>query len=375
MAIELSALKLPGLPLFKPRDAFAIDIGSSSVKILSLKKSGSKYSIQTWGILPLSDAGADLSPQDKKNIVAARIAEFIAREKITSKNVISSVAGSSVVIRYVKLPKRTQEALQKTIQFEAEPYIPFDINDVDLGFHILGDVVEDGQKKMETILVAAKKESAQSRMEVFAELGLRPVVIDVDGFALVNAYEAATAPAVVETALIVNIGASMTSMVLIENHVPRVVRDIFIAGSSFNKSIQKNMSCDIKTAEDMKMRYSMLVTAEDKQRTLAENQKEAIQVSAALTSVARDLFIEIQKSIDFYSGQNPEKVVNRVLLSGGGGLLKNLDAYLQQELKINVSYFNPLSAFGGAGAVSPEDAMRLAVASGLAIRRENDIFK
>lgn len=375
MAIELSALKLPGLQLFKPRDAFAIDIGSSSVKILYLKKNGSKYTIQSCGVLPLSDGGADLSPLDKKNMITTRIAEFIAREKITSKNVISSVAGSSVVIRYVKLPKRTQEALQKTVQFEAEPYIPFDINDVDLGFHIIGDVVEEGQKKMETILVAAKKETSLSRMEVFAEMNLRPVVIDVDGFALVNAYETATPPATVETALIVNIGASTTNLVLIENHIPRVVRDIFIAGNSFNKSIQKNAMCDTKTAEDMKLRYSMLVTAEDKQRTLAENQKEAIQVSAALTSVARDLLIEIQKSIDFYTGQNPDKAVNRIVLSGGGALLKNLDAYLQQELKINVSYFNPLSVFGGAEAVSPEDAMRLAVAAGLAIRRENDISK
>jgi type IV pilus assembly protein PilM len=375
MAIEISALKLPGLPFVKPRDTFAVDIGTASIKILYLKKTGTRYAIHAWGILPLLDAGAELSPQDRKNIVVARIAEFIAKEKISTKNVIGSVSGNQVVVRYVKFLKRSREAMLKTIQFEAEPYIPFDINDVDLGFHIIGDVLEDGQKKMETILVAAKKEISQSRLDIFADLNLRPVIMDVDAFALVNAYEVTSDPSVSETVLLVNIGASVTNLALIENHMPRVVRDVFVAGNTFNKSIQKGMSCDTKAAEEMKTRYSMLVTAEEKERTLAENQKEALQVSSALTSVARELVSEIQKSIDFYAGQNPEKVVNKILLCGGTSGLKNLDTYLQQELKITVTMFNPIASLTGGEAILPEDAARMAVVTGLAIRYENDFLK
>jgi type IV pilus assembly protein PilM len=375
MDITFSALKQLQIPFLKPRDTFAVDIGTASVKVLYLKKSGAHYDLHAWGILPISDAGADLSPQDRKNYVVARLAEFIAKEKITTKNVIGSVSGNQVVVRYVKFLKRSREALLKTIHFEAEPYIPFDINEVDLGFHIIGDIVEDGQKKMDAILVAAKKEVGQSRLDIFSDLNLRPVIMDVDAFALVNAYEISVDPTIVETVLLVNIGSSVTNLALIEKHIPRVVRDIFIAGNTFTKSIQKSISCDTQAAEEMKTRYSMLVTAEEKERTLAENQKESIQVSTALTAVARELVQEIQKSIDFYAGQNPEKVVNRILLCGGTSSLKNLDNYLLQELKIPVSIFNPVASFAGGTAIKAEDAARLAVVVGLAIRHENDFLK
>jgi type IV pilus assembly protein PilM len=289
--------------------------------------------------------------------------------------VIASVAGNQVIVRYVRFPKLTREELNKTIQFEAEPYIPFDIRDVELSFHILGDVIEEGQKKMEAILVASKKEATQAKLEILSELNMRPVVMDIDVFALSNAYELNTDPATVETVLLLNIGAATTNMSIVEKFVPRVVRDVFISGNSFTKSIQKNLGCDLKASEDLKIRYGLLVTAEEKEQSLAENQKEALKVSSALTPVAKDLVGEVQRSIDFYISQNPERSVQRVLLSGGAAALKNLDKYLAQELKLPIEKFNPLKNVQGGEAVPEDCALQLAVAIGLALRRENEIEK
>ncbi len=375
MVIKLPALKLPEIPFLKPRDAFAIDLGTSSLKVLQLKQSGNKYSLVKWGNIPVADGAAELSPQERRSVTSARLGEFLAKEKFLLKNVIGSVSGNQVIVRYVRFPKLSREELAKTIQFEAEPYIPFDIREVDLSFHLLGDVVEEGQKKMETILVASKKEVVQSRLEVFDELGLRTVIIDIDAFALANAYEMATDPATDETAILVNIGAATTNIAIVENFAPRVVRDIFIAGNTFTKAIQRNLACDLKTAEELKARYSLLITAEEKEKTLAENQKEALQVSSALMPVVKDLLTEIHRSIDFYISQNPDRSITRILVSGGSANLKNLITFLGQELKLPAELFNPLKNVAGAETIPEEMASHLAIAAGLSIRRENDIPK
>lgn len=378
MAIKLPEIKLPDIPFLKNRDSIAIDIGTSSIKIVSLKPSGNKYSLLKWGIVPINESGAELSPQDKRNIVVSRLAEFLAREKILTKNVISSISGNQVIVRYVRFPKLTREELAKTIQFEAEPYIPFDIREVDLSFHILGDVVEEGQKKIETILVASKKEAVQGKLDIFNDLNLRPVVVDLDVFAIQNAYEynclnSETPPQ--ESVLIINIGANVTNMAIVENGISKVVRDVFISGNSFTKAIQRNLGCDFKTAEDLKYRHTLLVTTEEKEKTLSENQKEALQVSSAITPIAKDLLGEIQRSIDFYISQNPERVINKVMLCGGSCAIKNLDKYLHQEIKVPIEILNPLASILESAAVPENVAPQLAVAIGLAMRRENDIPK
>jgi type IV pilus assembly protein PilM len=326
-------------------------------------------------VIPLSETGNEVPPPERKNVTEMRLAEFFAKEKIITKNVTGSISGNQVIVRYVRFPKLSREELNKTIQFEAEPYIPFDIREVNLSYHILGEVVEEGQKKMEAILVAAKKDVVQARLDIFNDLNLRAVVVDIDGFALANAYEISADPSVAETVLLINIGHSVTNMAIVENHVPRVVRDVFISGNSFTKAIQKNVGCDVKAAEDMKSRYCLLVTAEEKEKTLAENQKEALQVSNAVAPVAKELLLEIQKSIDFYISQNPERSVHRVLLSGGSADLKNLDKYLHQELRLPVEILNPLKNIAGGESVPQTVAPQLAIAVGLAVRHENDMPK
>jgi type IV pilus assembly protein PilM len=271
------------------------------------------------------------------------------------------------------LNRMSRPDLSKMIFIEAEPYIPFAIPEVNLDFHILGDVIEEGVRKMETILVAAKKEIIQSRLEVIQQVGLQPILIDVDAFALANAYEANRNPAIKETVLMVHVGASVTSMAILEAGIPKVVRDVFIAGNTLTKALQRNFQCDAKQADAMKARAQLLATPEEREQAMSENNKEVLQMSTVMLPVMKDLLAEVQRSLDFYLSQGSDRQVGRVLLSGGGGRLGNLTGYFSHELKMPVEVFDPLARIEGAGAIAPDLRSLFSVAVGLAVRRDGDV--
>ncbi|MFA5858351.1 MAG: type IV pilus assembly protein PilM [Elusimicrobiota bacterium] len=356
------------------KDTLGIDIGSQSIKITQLKISGKKWVAATWTEEVLSlESISELSPPERKSLIIDKLKEIILRERITTKKVCASISGSSVIVRYVKFPKLAPEQLAKTIEYEAEPYIPFAIADVHLGFHIVKDIEEDGQKKMETILVAVKKDLIQERIEILQQANLNPTIIDIDAFALGNALEAAEVLPMTETVVAVNVGATVTNLVVIENGVSKVVRDIFVAGNNFTKAVQRNLGVDFATAEQMKRQYGIQVTPEEKEEAKAD--KDKTQVSAILSTVAKELTSEIQRSIDYFLAQSPETAITKVILTGGSVALPNLTQYVGQELNLNAEAFKPSIAIENAQsmvALQNDVDYKYAVAFGLGVRKEGD---
>jgi type IV pilus assembly protein PilM len=358
---------------FKSKDAIGVDLGSTAVKIVQLKGAPGRWKLHRCAHLPLPNASPEVPAAERRTQAINLLKDFLSKQKgAVSKNAVFSVAGNSVIVRFVKFPKMSRDDLSKMILIEAEPYIPFSIPEVNLDFHILGDVVEEGQKKMETILVAAKKETINSRLDIIQQGGFSPTLIDVDAFALENAYEASVGPNVKETVLIVHVGAFVTSMAIIENGVPKVVRDVFIAGNTVTKALQRNFQCDTKQAEAMKARAAILATAEEREKAVAEQNKEALQMSTVIMPVMKDLLAEIQRSLDFFLSQGADRQVGRVLLSGGGSRLTNITSYLAQELRLPVELFDPFLRIEGAQSISPEVRPLFSVAMGLALRKEGD---
>lgn len=374
-------MELPKLPkidfldfssLFGASDLMGMDIGSYSVKVVHMRGSPGNWTLVRWSILPLpvEAVSQEIDPNEKKLAISTAIKNYLSIENITVKNVVISVSGSSVIVRYVKFPRIAKEELAKSIQFEAEPYIPFDIKEVTLGFYVLGEVTEEGQKKTDTVLVAAKKDLIQSKIDILRDAGLTPVIIDVDAFALESSYEINRDPQTSEMVLVANMGANVTNITILENGTSRVVRDIFIGGIGFTKAIQKSLQCDYSTAEALKKKYGILITAEDKEQALKNEERDALQISNILTPMARDLLAEIHRSIDFfYSQRGEQQVINKVLLSGGGSGLKNLDKYLSQELKMPVEFFNPFQKVNKTTEIPADQAHQMAIAVGLASRR------
>lgn len=381
--------KLPAflkkLPFFKPPEIVGMDIGSYSVKMVHLKEEKGKWSLLKFANVALAADGSDpsaISPQERKNLQVAALKRLVAQTQLKLKDVCTSVSGNAVIVRYVKFGKMTAEQLEKAIPFEAEPYIPFAMQDVNIGFQILGDVHEEGATKMETILVAAKKDIIQMRIDVLQEAGLRPAIIDVDSFAIENALTLARAGAQAvsepQTALCVNIGTATTNISIVENGTSRVVRDIFVAGGAFSKAIQKQTQCDAKTAEAKKLQFGILATAEEKEKTLSEGKEENLAMSSVLSGTAKELLSEIQRSIDFYQAQGQERTVHKAILCGGGSQLRGLDKYLQEALRIPVEILNPLKAVATEAQLAMDPTLNLpafAVATGLAVRKFGDTLE
>ena len=172
-----------------------------------------------------------------------------------------------------------------------------------------------------------------------------------------------------------NIGASVTNMILIADGVVKLVRDLAYGGSEFTKSVQRQMTVDFKGAEKLKMTYGILLSGEDKEKTLADDKREALSVSIALNTTAKMLVGDIHRFIEFYLGQNPDAVFSRILISGGTALLPNLISYISRETNIPSEVFNPVEVLcpsEDAALIPQQYQPALATAFGLALRKEKD---
>jgi len=369
---KLGALKGLAEMFLGPKDVVGIDVGSYSVKVVLFKLEAGAYHLKAWGQLPLG-AKADAGPDEKKAAVVNALRAFFIEKGVKVKEVSTALSGNAVIVRYVKFPRLTKTELQSTLATEAEPFIPFDINEVQLSFHILSEIVEDGQKKMETVLVAAKRELVLQRLEILQGAGLTPTIIDVDSFALENVHEkirdAKEGPG---ATLYLNIGHMVTNLSIVENGVTRVVRDMFISGNTLTKAIMKAFQCDAARAEELKHSRGVFVDPAEKEKALADGDRDGLGVSQAVGQVARDLVAEVHRSVDFYLSQGPDRSIGRIMLAGGTARLKNLDKHLAQELKVPVSVLNPFSFAKGGDAVPEGVAPAFGVAAGLALRQNRD---
>ncbi len=369
---RLGALKGLGELFLGPRDVVAVDVGSYAVKVALLKQEGPFLQLKAWGHLPIG-AKAEASPDERRAAVVNSLRAFLIEKGVKVREAATSLSGNAVIVRYVKFPRLTRTELQATLATEAEPFIPFDINEVQLGFHILSEIVEEGQKKMETVLVAAKKDLVSARLDVLQGAGFTPAIVDVDSFALENVHEKIRDPKEGPGAtLYLNIGHMVTNLSIIENGVTRVVRDVFISGQTMTKAIAKAFQCEPAKADELKKIFGVIVDPAEKEKALADGNREALGVSQAIGQVARDLVGEVHRSVDFYLSQGPDRAIGRIVLSGGSARTKNLDKHLAGELKVPVSVLDPFSFVRGAETVPEELRSSFGVAVGLALRRNRD---
>ncbi|MCM2305199.1 MAG: type IV pilus assembly protein PilM [Elusimicrobia bacterium] len=369
---KLGALKGLAEMFLGPKDVVGIDVGSYAVKVVLFKLEAGAYQLKAWGHLPLG-AKADAGPDEKKAAVINALRAFFIEKGVKIKEAATSLSGNAVIVRYVKFPRLTRAELMSTLATEAEPFIPFDINEVQLGFHILSEIVEDGQKKMETVLVAAKRDLVVQRLEILQGAGLTPAIIDVDSFALENVHEKTRDPKEGPGAtLYLNIGHMVTNLSIVENGVTRVVRDMFISGNTMTKAIMKAFQCDAAKAEELKHSRGVFVDPAEKEKALADGDRDGLGVSQAVGQVARDLVAEVHRSVDFYLSQGPDRSIGRIMLTGGTARLKNLDKHLAQELKVPVSVLNPFTLSKGGDVVPEALAPAFGVAAGLALRQNRD---
>ncbi len=235
--------------LGKTKSLVGLDIGSSSVKAVELKKAKGGYELVSFGLEPLAqDTVVDGAIMDAPS-VAEKIVSIFDNQKIKSKDVATSVSGHSVIVKRVSMPLMTEEELFDRVQAEASQHIPFDIADVNLSYQLL----EATENQMDVLLVAVKKDKILNHTNVLAQAGKTPVVVDIDAFALQNSFELNYEPDASQVVALLNVGASVMNINIIRGWTPLFTRDVSVGGNQYTDALQKELDLSFEDAEKLKM--------------------------------------------------------------------------------------------------------------------------
>ena len=334
-----------------------LDIGSSSIKAVELKKSRGDIEVVHIGLEPLSpDIVVDSMIVDSGSVSSA-ITKIFNENNIKAKAVATSVSGHSVIVKRIPMATMDDSELAGSIQTEAAQHIPFDIADVNVDYQILSDDTSGPQ--MDVLLVAVKKDKILNYTNVLSLAGKTPAVVDIDAFALQNCYEYNYEPAPGATVALLNLGASVMNINIVKGATPLFTRDVSVGGNQYTDSLQKELDLSFDDAELLKLG--------NKVGTVSEDAKMPI-----LQQVTEIIVLEIQKTFDFFRATAAGEHIERIYLAGGSAKVPGLMEALRQEFSLPVEPLNPFQRITPGSGVPTDlidrNAGQLAVAVGLALR-------
>jgi type IV pilus assembly protein PilM len=351
--------------LGKSKQLIGLDIGSGSVKVLQLKELRKGYKLEKFGIKALDpELIVDGTVMDAGRVIET-IKELLSEQKVKIKDAAISISGHSVIVKKISLPVMTEDELEESIRWEAEQYIPFDINDVNIDFHILG-LPEGGeaQDQMNVLLVAAKKDKLAEYTGLVTEAGLNPVVVDVDAFTLENGYEINYDVKEGEVVSLINIGASVMNINILKGGTFSFTRDIPFGGNKYTEGIQREFNVSYDQAEQIK-------------RGEVKSGFDPEALLAIFRTLNGEIANEVLRSIEYFKTTSANENIEKVYLSGGSSKIPELKAQLAERLGLAVESLDPFNRV----EVNPKEfdleylkdvSPMAAVAIGLAIRRAGD---
>ncbi len=348
----------------KSKSLIGLDIGSSAIKAVELKDlgKGKGYQLLNMAVEPLSpEAIVDGAIMDS-GLVIETIQKALTTHRMKGADVAIALSGHSVIIKKISIPATSEEELAEVIPWEAEQYIPFDVEDVNLAYQVLRGA-DGGEGNMDVLLVAAKKDKINDYTSVVSQAGRNPMLVDVDVFALQNCYEMNyDTEDEIGTAL-VNIGANTTNVAILKGTTSIFWRDISVGGNHYNDAIRKELSLTFEQAESLKR-------GEEVDGIPVEN------VTPILTSVNDYVGTEIQKTIDFFKNTTPGENIEKLVIAGGSSRVPHLREALTERFGVPVEPLNPFTRVHMGKGIAPEEAEDMSasvtVAVGLASRRTGD---
>jgi type IV pilus assembly protein PilM len=348
--------------IFRKKDIVGLDIGSKHIKVVQLKDVKGKYQLERLGITTLEpELIVDGSILDSSRVVEA-IKGLIEKTNIKIKDTALSLSGhSSVIIKRVSFQQMSEDELSESIKFEAEQYIPFDIEDVNLDFQMLG--IADKENMMDVLIVAAKKDKINEYVTVVKEAGLTPVIVDVDAFALENMYELNYEIKPDENVALVNIGATMININILKGGISVFTRDSAVGSNLHTEALQKEFTISYASAEKLKQ--------EGKMEGISEEDMKAV-----LVSTSEDIIAEISRSFDYFRDTTNYENINEIILCGGGALTPGFIQLLSERFGINAKVAESLKNINIPDSFDKEYLKKVepivSVAVGLALRSIGD---
>jgi type IV pilus assembly protein PilM len=341
-----------------------VDIGSSAVKAVELKPGGrgGEFHLLKLGMEPLPpEAIVDGAIMDSGAVIDA-IQRLFSVNKIKTNEVATSVSGNAVIVKKISLPQMTQEELAESIHWEAEQYIPFDIQDVALDYELVEGSGSGGN--MDVMLIAVKKDKISDYSSAISQAGKTAGVVDVDVFALQNCYEVNYGVDPGRVVALLNVGASIMNINIVKGATSIFNRDIAVGGNQYTDAIQKDLNLSFEQAENLKKGARVEGAARE-------------NLGPILQAVSENIALEIQKTFDFFKATSSEDRIDRIFLSGGTSKVQGLQDLLSDRFEAGVEIMNPFNNV----IYNPKDfdpdfiseiGPSAAIAVGLAVRKVGD---
>lgn len=310
----------------KKKGLVGLDIGSSAIKVVEIKAGGKggEFQLVSLGLEPLPpEAIVDGAIMDSGAVIDA-IQRVYTAQKIKNSDVATSVSGNAVIVKKISLPQMSPEELSESIHWEAEQYIPFDIQDVSISYEML----EGGTGgNMDVLLVAVKKDKISDYTSVISQAGKTPHIVDVDVFALQNCFESNYGTDPGKVVALVNVGASIMNINILKGNSSIFNRDIAAGGNQYTDAIQKDLNLSFDQAESLKKGGRVEGAAPE-------------NVGPILQAVSENIAVEIQKTFDFFKATSSEDRIDRIYLSGGTSKVHGLRDLLAERFDAGVELMN-----------------------------------
>lgn len=359
--MKLPSSIISGLIKKNSHSVLGLDIGSHSIKIVELAMNGGKVILNKVGrvLVPLNAIKDGII--ENKEALAGALKILLDNLDPRVKNAATSIAGYSVIVKKISVPYSNEKDIEENLDIEAENYVPFEITDVYIDFHPfeLLNAERVGRTETEIFLVAAKREIVDSYAALIHDVGLLPVVVDIDAFALSNAFESAYG-ILEQPVCLVDIGARKTNLNIVSHGMSLFARDIAMGGAQITEEIQAANGFSFEEAEKIKMCGAG-------EPSLMEG------ISIVINEICSQWGQEIKKILDFYRSNSSEKDwPGHIYLSGGAALMRGIEDVISNETGLEVSLFNPFQNVVPDKSINPEYissiAPQMAIAFGLALR-------
>jgi len=345
---------------FGNKGIIGLDIGSASVKLAELKSTRSGYQLKNIGEAVLPPDAIVKKVITNKEAVAGTLTNLVRDLGVKNKNVVISISGHSVIIKKVTLPSMSKSELAESIPWELEQYLPQSVEDVNFDYQVLPEISPEGN--MDVLIVAAKKDITNDYVSLVRSVGLNPMIVDVDVFALENMYEV-NYQGLGGVIALVNMGASVTNINILRDGVSIFTRDITTGGNQFTEWIVKEQNISFEEAQQSK--HSLI-------------HGEIPFELERITNDYIDLITgEVKRTLDFFSTNFSQDRISKTLLSGGSSKVPNIIETLQDITDIDVELANPFNNIDVSDTefdpsyisdISP----KMGVVIGLAVRRIGD---
>lgn len=348
--------------LFKQKQpvVLGLDISSTAIKLLELGKSGDRMRVESYAVEPLPANSVIEKNIADVEAVGEAIKRAVKRSASRTKLAAVAVAGSAVITKIIAMPASlTEDDMEQQIELEADQYIPYPLEEVNLDFEIIGPS-ENDPERIDVLLAASRSENVDIRIAAIELAGLKANIVDVEAYAMENAFSLLIPQlpeqGIDQTIAVIDIGATMTTLNVMHDRKTIYTREQVFGGKQLTEEIQRRYGLSYEEAGMAK-----------RQGGLPDN-----YVPEVLEPFKDAMTQQVSRSLQFFYGSSQYNNVDHIVLAGGSAMIPGIDEMIANKLGVHTSVANPFTNMTLASRVKAQslsnDAPALMIAAGLAMR-------